>query len=238
MDDYGRSKAGPSQFSSIGREKSAVAKWRRWNHRHKIRPIVFPESSGGMLFSTTYIFPDTSKYRDSFRTVPSPGQIFRHIRWAETNFKTFLLSSLQLKLSSAVTDPSPDSSHSSHEPRTFLSFWPPPRSYFTGKNIGWVEARRGWTTTVSVERIPFPRWIRIDVLFRGGLIFASIGRLLGRKFFRWRRRNEMDVWGGGKKKRKTLEGTFPHPWNEFQRDRLKWIRIAFVGGGHRLWGGK
>lgn len=123
MDDYGRSKAGPSQFSSIGREKSAVAKWRRWNHRHKIRPIVFPESSGGMLFSTTYIFPDTSKYRDSFRTVPSPGQIFRHIRWAETNFKTFLLSSLQLKLSSAVTDPSPDSSHSSHEPRTFLSFF-------------------------------------------------------------------------------------------------------------------
>lgn len=202
--------------------------------------LFFRNPRGGCCSPRPTFSPTRRNIETVFELSLPPGQIFRHIRWAETNFKTFLLSSLQLKLSSAVTDPSSDSSHSSHEPRTFLSFWPPPRSYFTGKNIGWVEARRGWTTTVSVERIPFPRWIRIDVLFRGGLIFASIGRLLGRKFFRWRRRNEMrmDVWGGGKKKRKTLEGTFPHPWNEFQRDRLKWIRIAFVGGGHRLWGGK
>lgn len=200
--------------------------------------LFFRNPRGGCCSPRPTFSPTRRNIETVFELSLPPGQIFRHIRWAETNFKTFLLSSLQLKLSSAVTDPSSDSSHSSHEPRTFLSFWPPPRSYFTGKNIGWVEARRGWTTTVSVERIPFPRWIRIDVLFRGGLIFASIGRLLGRKFFRWRRRNEMDVWGGGKKKRKTLEGTFPHSWNEFQRDRLKWIRIAFVGGGHHLWGGK
>lgn len=159
MDDYGRSKAGPSQFSSIGREKSAVAKWRRWNHRHKIRPIVFPESSGGMLFSTTYIFPDTSKYRDSFRTVLPPGQIFRHIRWAETNFKTFLLSSLQLKLPSAVTDPSPDSSHSSHEPRTFLSFF---LFFFLTSSKKLLYREKHWLNrgaegmddNVYVERIP------------------------------------------------------------------------------------
>lgn len=111
---YGRSKPGPFQFSSIGREKSAVAKWRRWNHRPdkpgtRSGRLFFRNPRGGWFPPRNDLhFPDTSKYRDNFPTFAAPERIFRHIRWAETNFKTFLLSlpPSNLNLFLAVTNPS------------------------------------------------------------------------------------------------------------------------------------
>ena len=85
--------------------------------------LFFRNPRGGCCSPRPTFSPTRRNIETVFELSLPPGQIFRHIRWAETNFKTFLLSSLQLKLSSAVTDPSPDSSHSSHEPRTFLSFF-------------------------------------------------------------------------------------------------------------------
>lgn len=59
--------------------------------RHKIRPIVFPESSGegGFHREATYISPTRRNMETVFELSPSLEQIFRHIRWAETNFKAF-----------------------------------------------------------------------------------------------------------------------------------------------------
>lgn len=92
----------------------------------------------GFHRETTYISPTRRNIETVFQLSLSPERIFRHIRWAETNFKTFLLPPLQLKLI-----PSGNRSIqilpirvTNHEPffLSFFLFLLPPRSYFTGKN--------------------------------------------------------------------------------------------------------
>lgn len=62
----------------------------------------------GFHRETTYISPTRRNIETVFQLSLPPERIFRHIRWAETNFKTFLLSPppSNLNLSLAVTDPS------------------------------------------------------------------------------------------------------------------------------------